>query len=127
MSTTDLAARLDYLVRSLGIPIDGVSIGSVTDRATWKCQYRPEATTAQRTQGDALCATADLDDPTIVNAFEDARFGAEQDRDDPLLLALLKHWPELQAESTANGKLDLTVWRRRIRGTVLTQQRGKGR
>lgn len=127
MSTADLASRLDYLVRSLGIPIAGVAIGDPGNRATWSVQYLPAATSPQRTAGDALAATANLDDPVLVNAIDDARINEQQDRDDHLLVALLKHWPELQAESTSNGKLDVSVWRRRIRGTVLTQQRGKGR
>src|SRR4051794_39433706 len=56
---------LDRALRDAGIPIDGVG-GDVTDRSTWRAAYQPQATPAQRAQGDALLLTFDAQDPTTV-------------------------------------------------------------
>ncbi len=56
-------AIADQLTRGLeraGIPVFGVSIGTDADRATWRVQYRPEATAQQRVDGDALVLAFDL-------------------------------------------------------------------
>src|SRR5438105_15498983 len=57
---------IERAVRDAGIPIDGVSIGDLTDRSTWRAFYQASATSAQRTQGDAILATLDLTDPTLL-------------------------------------------------------------
>jgi hypothetical protein len=53
------------LVRA-GIPVFGVSIGDPSDRATWHIDYDYQATPEQRTAGDALMATYDLEADTVV-------------------------------------------------------------
>jgi hypothetical protein len=60
--TFTLAVILDRALRDAGIPIDGVSLGSVTDRSTWRAFYQDIATPAQRIQGDNLLATLQADD-----------------------------------------------------------------
>lgn len=67
---------LDRALRDAGIPIDGVSMGSPVDRSTWLAFYQASATAAQRTQGDALLQTLDLQDPTtLVNIKTDLAAG----------------------------------------------------
>ena len=46
------AARLDAAIRAV-CPIVGVSVGSWTDRATWRVDFAPEATAAERTAASA--------------------------------------------------------------------------
>lgn len=61
----ELAAGLDQALRRAGIPIAGVSIGSLTDRSTWRVLYAPIATDQQRTDGAALVASYDLATDTV--------------------------------------------------------------
>jgi hypothetical protein len=42
-------------------PIDGVSIGVKTDKTTWRVDYKPEATTAQRTAAAQAVASFNID------------------------------------------------------------------
>lgn len=53
-----MAIRLDRAIRSV-CPIDGVSIGRKSDRSTWRIDFKPEATEAQK-----------LDARNILNSFE---------------------------------------------------------
>jgi hypothetical protein len=64
----DLAALLDQTLRAAGIPIVGVSIGVVNDRATWQVQYDAAATDAQKTQGESIRATFDATAPAVTSA-----------------------------------------------------------
>lgn len=41
-------------------PIDGVSVGRKNDRATWRIDFRPEATDAQRAAAEAIKAGFDF-------------------------------------------------------------------
>src|SRR5262245_44768334 len=57
---------VERALRDAGIPIDGVSIGDQNDRTTWRAFYQAVATAPQRAQGDALIASVDTQDATIV-------------------------------------------------------------
>jgi hypothetical protein len=52
-------AMLTAALQRLGIPILGVSFGRVTDRATWRIDYRSDATQAQKDQAEAFKLTYD--------------------------------------------------------------------
>lgn len=65
MST--LAARLDRAIRSAGVAITGVSIGSDADRATWRVQP-PDLQAAAQPTIDAF----NPNDPAHVTAEKDA-------------------------------------------------------
>lgn len=67
----DVAALLDATLRSQGIPILGVSIGVIADRATWVVQYADTATAAQQTSGETIRATFDANAPAVVAAQVD--------------------------------------------------------
>lgn len=58
-------------------PIDGVS-GDITDKATWRIDYKPEATEQQRAAAAALAAAYDRTAATAerVNAERDRRLEA---------------------------------------------------
>lgn len=61
---------VDRALRQAGIPIAGVSIGSLTDRTTWTAQYLPSATDAQKAQGAQILATLDPQDAPTVTAVK---------------------------------------------------------
>jgi hypothetical protein len=59
---------LDRALRDAGIPIDGVSVGDVNDRTTWRVFYTTMATAPQRTQGNQLLLSIDPQDaPTLTS------------------------------------------------------------
>jgi hypothetical protein len=64
----DIASLLDQTLRAAGVPIVGVSIGVVNDRATWVVQYADTATAAQQTQGESIRATFDATAPAVTSA-----------------------------------------------------------
>lgn len=83
-----MASILDIVVgamRNAAIPIVGVSIGTPADRATWRVDFDPSATPAQRTQAASLLTTVIVDtaaqhtqDQTDVKAYIDAMPLVEQ-------------------------------------------------
>jgi hypothetical protein len=62
-----IAAKLDAALRSV-CPIDGVSIGRKDDKATWRIDFKDEATSEQRTAAQAVLDAFDPDyvDPRIA-------------------------------------------------------------
>lgn len=64
----DVATLLDQTLRAAGVPIVGVSIGVVNDRATWRVQYDPSANDAQQAQGESIRATFDATAPAVTSA-----------------------------------------------------------
>lgn len=54
-----LAAVLNESILSV-CPITGVSLGTRTDRTTWRIDFKPEATLAQRAAAQAVVATFDV-------------------------------------------------------------------
>lgn len=83
---TTVAASLTRALTRLGIPVYGVSIGDLGDRATWRVQYRPAATAQQRIDGDALALTYD---PLTDTVYRDEVLDAEVKRavDDERLIS----------------------------------------
>lgn len=57
----NFAAALDRKLKTLGVPILGVSIKDPDNVSTWRIDYAPEATAQQRTYGDSLIAAFDKD------------------------------------------------------------------
>lgn len=78
--------RLDRALRLAGIPIGGVSVGTETDRATWRIDYAPSATAQHRVDGDALRLTFDPLSQAAIDA-EKAEFAAALDSN-PLVQAI---------------------------------------
>jgi hypothetical protein len=63
----------------LGIPIFGVSFGRIDDRNSWRIDFKPEATSQQRTTAEALKLTYNpATDTDYRNEVELARFDGER-------------------------------------------------
>lgn len=67
-----VAAHLDTAIRAV-CPIIGVSIGRIDDKATWRVDFAPEATQAQRTAAQTL---VDGFDVAAVEEAETAKVAA---------------------------------------------------
>ena len=50
---------LDSKIRVVA-PIDGVSLGSLLDKSTWRIDFKPEATVQQRIDAQAVVDTFDV-------------------------------------------------------------------
>lgn len=61
---------IDHALRDAGIPITGISVGTLTDRTTWHAFYAAAATDAQRAQGDVILATIDPQDPITIASIK---------------------------------------------------------
>ena len=57
------ALKLNDQIVAAGIPIDGVSIGKLNDKSTWRIDFKDEANKAQRVY--ALQILADFDESQI--------------------------------------------------------------
>lgn len=57
----DIAGQLHDALEQQGIPIEGVSIGRRHDRSTWRVDFAPTATDAQRSAAAALLRTFNLE------------------------------------------------------------------
>jgi hypothetical protein len=57
----NIAAVVDQALREAGIPILGVSIANRADRATWRVDFDPAATAAQRSAAATLLTTVAID------------------------------------------------------------------
>lgn len=64
------AALVDRALRAAGLPIEGVSIGSPADRATWIPAFTAAATPAQKAAAAALLLTIAIDAPAQALADE---------------------------------------------------------
>lgn len=67
-----VAAKLDTAIRAVA-PIVGVSIGRQDDKSTWRIDFAPEATQAER---DAAAAVVTTFDVAAVEAGEAAKVAA---------------------------------------------------
>lgn len=84
-----IAGILDRALRTAAIPIDGVSIGVLADRATWRVDYQPTATLAHRTTATAIIAALAVDSGAL--AAEDQKLAqATVDNFGPVELAVLR-------------------------------------
>lgn len=74
-----IAGKFYAALERAGIPIASVSIGIETDRATWRVDYKPEATAAHRTTGEILRQTYDPATDTVwKNEQAMSRYDAEK-------------------------------------------------
>ncbi len=55
---------------SAACPIDGVSIGSPMDKATWRIDYSPSATPAQKSAAQGVVAALDVNAAVIVDPVD---------------------------------------------------------
>lgn len=56
-------ANLDLMLRAIA-PIDGISIGNEADKRTWRIDFAPEATDAQKAAAKAFVASFDPSTPS---------------------------------------------------------------
>lgn len=56
-----IVAALDWALRVAGVPIDGVRIGRVNDKATWLVWFTNAATPAHRAAAQAVIGAFDAD------------------------------------------------------------------
>lgn len=57
----NVALLVDAALKDAGIPFEGVSIGNVDDRTTWRVAFTADATPAQRTTAAQIVATVIVD------------------------------------------------------------------
>jgi len=62
-----IAGLVDQTLRAQNIPIVGVSIGDVANRATWRVLFLPEATDPQKAQAQTLLDTVVIDAATLAD------------------------------------------------------------
>ncbi len=67
----NIALIVENAIRAASIPVDGVSIGSPGDRTTWKAQFTPAATSAQRMQAQSIIDAVAVDE--AAQAAEERR------------------------------------------------------
>lgn len=70
-----VATQLDAAIRAVA-PIIGVSIGRIKDKSTWRIDFAPEATQAQRTQAANIVAAFDVAAAEATEAAEAAALEA---------------------------------------------------
>jgi hypothetical protein len=90
---------LERAIRDAGIPIDGVSIGDVNDRSTWRAFYQPAATAQQRAQGDQILATVDPQDATVLTELK-ADYASSLTNQDVLIALAQALWEAIPAPVT---------------------------
>jgi hypothetical protein len=61
IDVSTIPVLIDRALRAAGIPIDGVSIGSESDRATWSVSFAASANAQQRAQAQGLLLTIPID------------------------------------------------------------------
>ena len=66
MKATDFASKVHAVVAAVA-PIASVAIGRRDDTSTWRIDFRPEATDAQRLAANAALAAYDPSAPTVGN------------------------------------------------------------
>lgn len=69
----DVAMGLDRALRAAAVPIVGVRIGRLDDRATWAVEYLPAATAPERATGEALRLSFDPLSQAAIDAEAAAR------------------------------------------------------
>jgi hypothetical protein len=90
---------LDRAIRDAGIPYEGVGIGSLVDRSTWRVFYATAATPAQRSQGANILASLDLADAALVAALKQD-VAAEVSGQDALVAVAQAAWECAQSPTT---------------------------
>lgn len=65
-----VAGIVDRALRTAGVPIVGVSIGNLADRATWIVIFDPAATAGQRSTAATVLASVAIDAPAQASDDE---------------------------------------------------------
>ena len=73
---SNVARQLHRALEAAGLPILGVSIGQLDDKATWKVHYQPSASAAQRAQGAQVVTSFDASSSEVKSADEAERVAA---------------------------------------------------
>lgn len=87
-----LAASLTRVLQRGGIPILGVSIGRYADRQTWRIDFAPEATAAQRATAQTILEGFDPDAPFTAAELAAAREQEALDAIDAKSVQAVLHW-----------------------------------
>lgn len=62
------AAIVYTALKAANVPIVSVAIGNPADRATWRIDFDPTATPAQKTQGATILASVVIDAAAVADA-----------------------------------------------------------
>lgn len=103
-----VAERLDRALKLAGIPIVGVSVGTETDRATWRVDYHPSATAQHHADGETLRATFDPLSQTALDA-EKAEMAAALDNNALIQAVARLDFEERQKLTVKAGQTLLTA------------------
>ena len=79
----NLAADLDKMLKEI-CPIDGVSLGEIGDKSTWRIDFHVLASNAQRTAARVFLENFDPIAYTQANAYKEARQQAYAPLEDQL-------------------------------------------
>ena len=77
-----VSTLVDQALRAAGIPIAGVATPNLSDRATWRVDFDPSATPAQRTQAATILQTV------VVDATAETDYDAMSQTDQKILKAV---------------------------------------
>ena len=91
----NIAAVVDQALREAGIPILGVSIANRADRATWRVDFDPAATAAQRSAAATLLTTVAID--AAAQTAQDQKEAQAQIDAIPIVLTLVDQINVLRA------------------------------
>ena len=114
LAQTPIVGRLDRAIKAEGIPIDGVS-APTTKRPTWRVDFKPSATPAQRDRAMQIVASFNPNDPAYEQADLTTQVTAALD-DERLSSAIV--WTILKqmfpADTDAQTKTKFATARTRI-------------
>ena len=95
----DTSATQLYAAVSAVAPIDGVSIGDKLDKSTWRVDFHPDATPAQKTAAQQAIASfvlpLPIDPEAGVKAALDAYINRVAPPVDPMLKTIMQEWRKL--------------------------------
>jgi hypothetical protein len=78
-------------------PIEGTSVGNINDKATWRIDFKPEATEQQRSNAQSIITTWTNED--FLGPRSERRAERYKIEADPILLAILGYRIELEDET----------------------------
>jgi hypothetical protein len=114
------AAKLDAALKSAGIPIEGISIGRWSDKATWRVDFAVEPTKEQRDAAQAVIDAFNPDAPKNQPEPQDPRslgdlaveLDALKKENAALRLALIKKGAvseqEIEAQKPAESRVPVS-------------------
>lgn len=100
-----IASALDHALRAAGIAsVAGVSIGDPADKSTWRIDFFPGASQADKDAAAAALASFNPLDPATISAAKDADANAV-DGDLMLQAVAIALWEEIQKCQVVAGPL----------------------